>query len=111
MPARKVALAGVAITLILQLCQTSAAWADVYKDGSQSCPSGEFVVLYGYGSGTIRYYYPSGVLKNTIQHGSATYGDTIHTGKNSTSWQVSSSNVLYDSGTYSTCEPGYSLAA
>ncbi|MDQ2836564.1 MAG: hypothetical protein M3Y42_09115 [Actinomycetota bacterium] len=50
-------------------------------------------------------------MKNTIQHGSATYGDTIHTGKNSTSWQVSSSNVLYDSGTYSTCEPGYSLAA
>lgn len=73
-------------------------------------PSGEFVVLYGYGSGTMRYYCPSGVLNVTIQHGSATYGDTVHTGKSSTSWQVSSSNVLYDAGTRP-CEPGYFSAS
>jgi hypothetical protein len=111
MRAQKVAIASVATTLTLTLSQTLPAWADVYKDGSQSCPAGEFVVLHGYGDGTMRYYYPSGVLKTTIQHGSATYGDTVHTGRGSTSWQVSSSDVLYDAGTYSTCEPGYSPAA
>jgi hypothetical protein len=107
----KTVVASAAIASIIPLCQTPSAWADVYKSGSQNCPFGQFVVLHGYGEGTMRYFYPSGVLKNTIDHGSALYGDTVRTGKGATSWQVSSSIVLYDSGTYATCEPGYSPAA
>ena len=103
-------VAGTITLVALALCQSSVAQAEVFKSGSQSCPSGEYVVLHGYGEGTMSYYYPSGVLKDTIQHGSALYGDTVLTGKSSTTWQVASSTLLYDAGTYASCQPGFSPA-
>lgn len=79
--------------------------AVVEKSGSKSCGYNQFVSIRGYGSGVLKFYYPSTTYKTSSDHGSAIYATTVSTGKNSATWKVTSTGYLQDAGTYASCSP------
>lgn len=96
----------VATTLAASVLYAPNAFAVVEKSGSKSCGYQQYVTIVSKGNGTIKHYVGS-TLKATYYHSNSTlFVDTTGTGRNSTSWKVTSTGgLLDDSGTYATCSP------
>lgn len=78
------------------------AVALVSKSGSQSCPSGQHVVIYAEGTGTIQFL-TSGSVRKTTEHGDIFKTSQYDHPGQSASWKVTSNKVLSTTGTFSIC--------
>jgi hypothetical protein len=100
---RILAVAGIAGVLVAG--SATAAQAAVYTYGTESCWSGEFVVIVATYSGTGTIYWPQGSLRIDEKH-STMRTESFYTDIRTTTWEVAvSGGSLDDNGTYAKCEP------
>lgn len=102
---KRIAIIGAA-ALGLVFAESTAAFADVSKTGTTSCPYLSVVMVVGKGSGYMKWYWPSTTLQRESDHGQDIYSEQYNTGRRSTSWKVTTtSGYLDDNGTYGWCMP------
>jgi hypothetical protein len=103
-----VAIGAVAAALVG--LEATPAFASVYKQGGGTCPTGDYVVIEAYYSGSAYIYWPAETDPLDYQafraHGDALSSSTFLTHKRSTSWTVRvDGGQLNDTRTSSVCEP------
>lgn len=81
------------------------ASAQLTKTGSTNCGS-LFVQLYATADEVIKFEYPRGTVRRTVDHGSAFYEERVNTGKRSTSWAITGYGLIDNNRTGARC---YSL--
>lgn len=101
----KLVMAPIALSLLACTLTASPASAVVQKTGSKSCGLNQFVSIKATGSGNIKFYYPSSTYRTSRNHGTAIYSSTVATGRNSTTWKVTTDGLLDDAATNAVCAP------
>jgi hypothetical protein len=95
-----------AVTFVVLCTSTTPAEALIQSTGSQSCSAGFYVRVDAKGQGYINIYVSNMTYPKITYHLSTIQPVDYQSVYRSASWKVTSDDILVDSGTYASCEPG-----
>jgi hypothetical protein len=95
-----------AVTLVVLCAGMTPARALIQSTGSQSCSAGFYVRVDAKGQGYIRIYVSDMTSPKVTYHLSTIQPVDYQSTYRSASWKVTSDDILVDSGTYASCQPG-----